>query len=98
MMHNEEFIFLILSIVNEIPHGKVASYGQIAKMAGYPKHARMVGRILSKSSIYGEYPCHRVVNSSGRLVPGWTRQKELLQEENIVVTNNHVSMKKYSWK
>ncbi len=97
MRNNEEFVFLILSIVDEIPYGKVASYGQIAKLAGYSKHARMVGKVLSKSVFYGDYPCHRVVNSNGRLAPGWDDQKELLLQENVIVINNHVNMKIYGW-
>ena len=63
---NEEFIFQILSIVEEIPEGYVATYGQIAKLSGYDKNARLVGKVLSLSGYYGKYPCHRVVNSSGR--------------------------------
>ncbi len=53
----EEFIFLVLSIVEEIPEGKVATYGQIANLAGKPKNARLIGKILSMSEYYGEYPC-----------------------------------------
>ena len=44
---NEEFIFQILSIVEEIPEGYVATYGQIAKLSGYDKNARLVGKVLS---------------------------------------------------
>ncbi len=97
MRNNEEFDFLILSIVEEIPYGKVACYGQIAKLAGYPKHARMVGKVLSRSALYGNYPCHRVVNSNGRLAPGFDQQENLLLQENVIVNNNHVNMKRYSW-
>ena len=68
---NEEFIFQILSIVEEIPEGYVATYGQIAKLSGYDKNARLVGKVLSLSGYYGKYPCHRVVNSSGRCAPYW---------------------------
>ena len=44
---NEEFIFQILSIVEEIPEGYVATYGQIAKLSGYDKNARLVGKVKS---------------------------------------------------
>ena len=60
---NEEFIFQILSIVNEIPYGCVATYGQIAKLSGHDKNARLVGKVLGLSEYYGRFPCHPVVNS-----------------------------------
>ena len=96
---DEAFIYQILAIVSEIPKGKVASYKQIAELSGNDKNARLVGRILSHASYYGKYPCHRVVSQSGRLVPHWDEQKELLLEEGIEFKkNDHVDMKKYQWK
>ena len=62
------------------------------------QNARLVGRILSKAHLYGEYPCHRVVNSTGRLVPGWTEQRELLRQEGVMLKDDaHVDLKKYRW-
>lgn len=69
MMEND-FIDQVLAIVSEIPRGKVASYKQIAQLARCSKNARLVGKILSHANLYGNYPCHRVVNSAGRLVLG----------------------------
>lgn len=47
---------------------------------------------------YGEYPCHRVVNHAGRLVPRWSTQGFLLQKEGVVLKNKtHVDLKKYQW-
>ena len=69
----------VVDAVNlEIPKGKVATYGQIARLIGRDKNARLVGKILSYSEFYGKYPCHRVVNYAGRLAPGWKEQKFLL--------------------
>jgi methylated-DNA-protein-cysteine methyltransferase-like protein len=68
---DERLIYEILSVVEEIPRGKVATYGQIARLIGKEKNARLVGRVLSMAEYYGSYPCHRVVNHAGRLVPGW---------------------------
>ena len=68
---NENFIYEILSVVEEIPEGCVASYGQIAKLIGRDKNSRLVGKVLSRAEWYGEYPCHRVVNRAGRTAPGW---------------------------
>lgn len=66
----ETLIYEILSVVEEIPKGCVATYGQIARLIGRDKNARLVGKVLSMAEYYGEYPCHRVVNHAGRLVPG----------------------------
>lgn len=66
----DDFILHICSIVEEIPSGQVATYGQIATAVGYKKNSRLVGKALNVSTSFGKYPCHRVVNSSGRLVPG----------------------------
>ena len=49
---------------------------------GRDKNARLVGKVLSYSEFYGKYPCHRVVNYAGRLVPGW-RSKVLLLDEGV---------------
>ena len=96
---NEQLVYEIFSVVSEIPFGKVASYGQIAKLIGREKNARMVGKILSQSELYGDFPCHRVVNHTGRLVPGWPEQRALLEAENVVVEpNNYVDMKQFQWK
>ena len=48
MTQNNELAELILNVVMQIPQGKVASYGQVAKLAGLPKHARLVGRVLGQ--------------------------------------------------
>ena len=63
------------------PEGKVATYGQIARLIGREKNARLVGRVLSMAEFYGRYPCHRVVNHAGRLAPGWKEQKGLLEQK-----------------
>lgn len=93
----DEFAYLILEIVSEIPYGKVASYGQIAKLAGYPKNARSVGKVLSNAMFYGKYPCQRVVHSDGTLAPFWEEQASLLEEEGVVLKRGRVDMKVYKW-
>lgn len=95
---DERLIYEILSVVDEIPMGKVATYGQIARLIGRGKNARMVGKVLSLSQYYGEYPCHRVVNHQGRLAPGWMEQRELLLEEGVLFKDDsHVDLKKCEW-
>ncbi len=96
---NEDVIYLILSIVQEIPYGQVASYKQIAALAGMPKNARLVGKILSVSSMYGTFPCHRVVNNAGRLAPGFDEQRALLEQEGVIFKKSGlVDMKVCQWK
>lgn len=94
----ENLIYEILSVVEEIPEGNVATYGQIARLIGRDKNARLVGKVLSKAEYYGEYPCHRVVNYSGRLVPGWVEQGDLLRDEGAIMKDEtHVVLQKCQW-
>lgn len=95
---NEVLIYEILSVVGEIPEGCVATYGQIAKLIGRDKNARLVGKVLSMAEFYGRYPCHRVVNHAGRLVPGWREQAYLLQQEGVPLKDKfHVDLKRCQW-
>lgn len=95
---DDELAYEVLSVVAEIPAGCVASYGQIARLIGRPKNARLVGKVLKDSQFYGEYPCHRVVNHAGRLVPGWEEQAALLAEEGVELKDDaHVDMRRYQW-
>lgn len=93
----QDLIYEILSVVEEIPKGRVASYGQIARLIGRDKNARLVGKVLSISEYYGKYPCHRVVNHAGRLAPHFYEQKSLLMDEGISFLGDKVDMKKYHW-
>ncbi|MEF9864768.1 MAG: MGMT family protein, partial [Christensenellaceae bacterium] len=61
----------VYEAVQRIPKGKVASYGQIAAMAGNPRAARVVGYALHKNPQPYVIPCHRVVNRNGRLAPSF---------------------------
>ena len=95
---NDELIYEILSAVEEIPEGKVASYGQIARLIGREKNSRLVGKVLSMAEYYGKYPCYRVVNSARRLAPGFDEQRSLLENEGVEFKENGcVDMKKYGW-
>lgn len=95
---DENLIYEILSAVEEIPPGKVASYGQIARLIGRDNNARLVGKVLSQADGYGDYPCHRVVNHAGRLAPHFWEQKDLLLAEEVKFKDDiHVDMKKCQW-
>ena len=92
----------VIDIIKEIPKGKVATYGQIATLAGSPRAARQVVRILHSSSKKHKLPWHRVINSQGKisLLPnqGYEIQKALLIKEKVKFTlTDHVDLKKYQW-
>lgn len=95
---NEDLIYEILSVAEEIPEGCVATYGQIARLTGREKNARLVGRVLSMAEYYGRYPCHRVVNHAGRTAPGWPEQRALLGDEGVTFKpDGHVDLKRHRW-
>ncbi len=96
---NESFVYQVLSIVEEIPEGMVATYGQIASLIGNEKNSRLVGKVLSRAEYYGKYPCHRVVNHVGRTAPGWIEQRSHLEAESVQFrANGCVDLKKHQWK
>lgn len=93
---DESLIYEILSVVEEIPEGRVATYGQIARLIGREKNARLVGKVLSMSQYYGSYPCHRVVNHAGRLAPGFREQESRLRQEGVALKDSdHVDLKSF---
>lgn len=90
----------IYEAVKKIPEGKVATYGQIAELAGDKKMARAVGNALRKCPWSEAVPCHRVVNAKGELAgafafEGGISQAELLRAEGIKVVKAKVDLKKY---
>lgn len=90
----------IYEAVKMIPYGKVATYGQVAKMAGNEKMSRAVGNALHKNPDPDNIPCYRVVNSKGELAGafafgGGNAQAKLLLEEGIEVIDGKVDLKQY---
>lgn len=95
---DDRLVYEILSVVSEVPEGRVASYGQIARLIGREKNARLVGRVLSMAEFYGSYPCHRVVNHAGRLAPRFAEQRERLLAEGVGFRENGcVDMPRFQW-
>lgn len=92
----------IWQIVAAIPEGKVASYGQIAKLAGYPNHSRLVGSTLKKLPKDTKLPWHRVINAQGKSsfpegsLPNLL-QRELLENEGVEFLGSRVSLKTFGW-
>ncbi|MBR4123232.1 MAG: methylated-DNA--[Clostridia bacterium] len=93
----------IYTVVSKIPEGKVATYGQIAMLAGNPHLARVVGYALHVNPSPFIIPCHRVVNREGRIAEsfafgGGDAQRVLLEKEGIVFeADGHIDLKKYLW-
>ncbi|WP_151958623.1 MGMT family protein [Acinetobacter junii] len=93
----------ILEVVALIPFGKVATYGQIAKLAGLPKHARLVGTVLKNLDEGSQLPWHRVINSQGKVITtnldehGENRQLKLLKNEGVLLENYKIKLKNYQW-
>ncbi|MBO5459046.1 MAG: methylated-DNA--[protein]-cysteine S-methyltransferase [Lachnospira sp.] len=90
----------IYEAVKKIPKGRVATYGQIAELAGNKNMARAVGNALHKNPNPELIPCYRVVNSKGELAGefafgGAGAQAELLKADGIEVINGRVDLKKY---
>lgn len=93
----------IYEAVKKIPKGKVATYAQIAEMAGDKKMARAVGNALHKNPDPDNIPCFRVVNSKGECsgsfaFGGLDEQAKRLREDGIEVVNNKVDLEKYGMK
>ncbi len=90
----------IYEAVKKIPKGRVATYGQVAKMAGDKNMARAVGNALHKNPEPGTIPCHRVVNSKGELAGAFAFggagvQADLLAKEGVVVKEGKVDLKQF---
>lgn len=92
----------VIKIIQQIPSGKVMTYGQIAREAGNPRAARQVVRVLHSMSRKHNLPWHRVINAKGQLaIPNeeanW-EQRNRLEEEDIEVSSaGRVNLKEYQW-
>ena len=89
-------------IVATIPAGKVVSYGQAAKLAGYPTYSRHIGKILKELPSGTQLPWHRVINSQGRLSfpigsEPYLRQKALLESEGIIFHDGKINLTRFQW-
>lgn len=97
-MNKETFQQDVYSVVDAIPLGRVVTYGQIAGLLGKPQCSRMVGQAMHNVPRELHLPCHRVVNSQGRLAPCWVEQRTLLEAEGVKFRRNGcVDMKVSRW-
>lgn len=94
----------IYRVVRRIPRGRVATYGQVARLAGLPRQARRVGYALAALEGRDDVPWHRVVNAQGRVSPRSSgdsahRQRELLEQEGVVFDERgRLSLETYRWR
>ena len=99
----KELAPMIFQVIAQIPYGRVASYGQIARLAGIPKHSRLVGYVLKHMDADSSLPWYRVINSQGKISlsklndQGQNIQAQLLLAEGILVIGNKVKMKEFQW-
>ena len=91
---------MIWETVKQIPKGKVATYGDVAKLSGLPGQQRLVGYALHNLPANSRIPWQRVINAQGRIslprrTGGYRRQKKLLQEEGVVFSNETIDLDEY---
>jgi len=92
----------IWDTICDIPQGRVASYGQIAEVAGIPRGARQVGYALRHLPPDSDVPWHRVIQASGKIAfdkdtPQHEEQKKRLQQDDVAVVSGRIDMQKYRW-
>jgi methylated-DNA-protein-cysteine methyltransferase-like protein len=93
----------IYAVVRRIRRGRVATYGQVAQLAGFPGQARLVGYALAALPDGSDVPWHRVVNARGGISPraagGWgDAQRALLQGERVVFSGDTLSLARHRWR
>ena len=99
----DNFFERVYDVVRQIPHGKVTSYGAIAKAIGSPQSSRMVGYAMNASHTMDDVPAHRVVNRKGMLTgkhhfEGTNLMQQLLENEGIkVIENQIIDFEKHFW-
>jgi methylated-DNA-protein-cysteine methyltransferase-like protein len=101
-MSEKTYTQRVVEAIKSIPRGKVATYGQLAAMAGNPRGARQVVRVLASLSAKEGLPWHRVINSKGTISltgAGFDEQKALLAAEGVAVDGRGaIDLKKYRWR
>lgn len=100
---SQEMAQMILAVVAQIPYAQVATYGQVARLAGLPQHARLVGRVLSHLDADTDIPWYRVINAQAKISlnkldqQGQNIQQQKLMQEGIVLRGDRVNLKCYQW-
>jgi len=92
----------IVEAIRRIPRGRVSTYGEIARLAGLPRRARLVGTILRQTPATQRLPWHRVINAGGRISfpqgsDAYVRQRHKLEIEGVVFVGGRVDLRRYGW-
>lgn len=100
----DEAVAAICAVIRRIPKGWVATYGQVAAMAGLPHRARLVGQLLRDLDTASELPWHRVINAKGEVSYSISRngsdalQRQLLEKEGVAFdSKGRVALERYRW-
>lgn len=100
----EAAVTAICAVIRRIPKGWVATYGQVASMAGLPGRSRLVGRVLRELDPASDIPWHRVVNAKGEVSYSLSRnggdalQQCLLEKEGVAFDHrNRFNLERYRW-
>lgn len=98
----EDFQLAVYYWVKQIPKGKVTSYGQIARLAGYPRHARHVSKALGSADKSLKVPWQRVIGSTGKIAfkpdsNGYGKQVALLEKEGVMIKKGRIDLKQFGW-
>ncbi|HVZ73205.1 MAG TPA: MGMT family protein [Polyangia bacterium] len=95
---------LIYRAVARVPRGRVATYGQIATLAGLPRRARLVGRALRILPANRDVPWYRIVNAAGRVSARGDAfgsedlQAQLLEREGVALANGRIALETFQWR
>lgn len=102
MVDSSDAFNRIWRTVADIPAGRVATYGEVARLAGLPRRARLVGQALHVAPDHLDLPWHRVINARGRIsLPptsaGHKRQRCCLEAEGVVFVGGRVDLARFGW-
>jgi methylated-DNA-protein-cysteine methyltransferase-like protein len=105
----ETFRDRVVAVIQAIPRGRVATYGQVATLAGYPRQARRVGQLLGHASLPAGLPWQRVINAQGRVSARAPRpdralgareaeQERLLKREGVRFVKGRTDLERFGWR
>ncbi|MBP7119203.1 MGMT family protein [Candidatus Woesebacteria bacterium] len=101
-MQSTSFREQVYELAKKIPVGKVATYGQLARLSGRPKASRAIGLFMRTNPNAPVTPCHRVVSSSGALTGysaegGVVKKRDMLEKEGVVFVGDKVNLEVSLW-
>lgn len=102
-MKREQAAELVRAVIRKVPRGSVATYGQIAREAGFPRQPRLPGWVLAHTPPGVKLPWHRILNAQGKIsLPprsaAYRQQKQLLADEGVVLIKGRVDLARHQWK